>query len=32
VGHNKVYLNLGGKDENGKPVSNKDPVLELLLN
>ncbi|NDH00657.1 MAG: alpha/beta hydrolase [Opitutae bacterium] len=32
VGHNKVYLNLGGKDENGKPVSNLDPVLELLLN
>ena len=32
VGHNKVYLNLGGKDEKGKPVSIKDPVLELLLN
>jgi pimeloyl-ACP methyl ester carboxylesterase len=32
VGHNKVYLNLGGKDENGKGVSLKDPVLELLLN
>jgi hypothetical protein len=32
VGHNKVYLNLGGKDENGKPVSIKDPMLELLLN
>jgi hypothetical protein len=32
VGHNKVYLNLGGKDENGKRVSLKDPVLELLLN
>ena len=32
VGHNKVYLNLGGKDENGKPVSNQDPILELLLN
>ena len=31
VGHGKVFLEIGGKDETGAPLKWKDPVLEVLL-
>ena len=31
VGHGKVFLEIGGKDEKGAPLKWKDPVLEVLL-